>query len=217
LDPRASQGIKPTEDPLSKRGSKGTSTGPFNAMSGRGNRGGRTSNRATSRDQGRGDRAGGRSSSTAPKKQGMCATLGPHVFDHGDRGAADQFKVTWEKLTTHVATQYGTDIGTELATNVKFVIPKPSYPTDEVDCHAKAEIMLKELVNLLMSALENKADRIKDCIKANTKAKANVGSDPFLLVEKTNKMRVLDLEIANDEPIQLRDKAKTEYGSSTSS
>jgi hypothetical protein len=118
----------------------------------------------------------------------MCATLGPHVFDHGDRGAANQVKITWEKLITHVATQYGTDIATKQATNVKFIIPKPSYPTEEVDCHTKAEVIRKAMATLLKSALENEADRIKDQIKANTKGKIDVGSDPCLLVDKTNKI-----------------------------
>jgi hypothetical protein len=53
-----------------------------------------------------------------PKKRGMCAVLGSYVFDHGDKGAADQVKITWEKLTNRVAALYGTNIGTELATNV---------------------------------------------------------------------------------------------------
>ena len=191
----------------------GTSTAPFRTMSGRSNRGGRTSARGNGRGRGRGDRAGGRSSSTAPKKQGMCATLGSHVFDHGDRGAADQVKITWEKLTTHVATLYGTDIGTELTTNVKFVIPKPTYPEEEVERHDKAEVMRKDMATLLKSALENEANRIKDRIKANQKAKTDIGSDPYLLAEKTNKIRMLDLEIANDEPIQLKGEAKTKYDS----
>jgi hypothetical protein len=49
----------------------------------------------------------------------MCAALGSYMFDHGDKGAADQVKISWEKLTNHIATLYGTDIGTELATNTK--------------------------------------------------------------------------------------------------
>ena len=70
----------------------------------------------------------------------MCAALGSYVFDHGDKGAADQVKITWEKLTNHVATLYGTDIGTELATNVKFAIQKPQYSTDDIKKHEKAEV-----------------------------------------------------------------------------
>jgi hypothetical protein len=73
--------------------------------------------------------------------------------------------------------------------------------------------MRKEMATLLKSALENEADRIKDQIKANTKGKTDVGSDPCLLVDKTNKIRVLELEIGNDKPIQLRGKAKIEYDS----
>jgi hypothetical protein len=73
--------------------------------------------------------------------------------------------------------------------------------------------MRKDMATLLKTALKSKANRIKDRIKANTKAKVDIGSDPFLLAEKTNKIRMLDLEIENDEPIQLKGEAKTEYDS----
>jgi hypothetical protein len=57
------------------------------------------------------------------KKKGICAALGPYVFDHGDKSAPAQVKITWEKLGNYVATPFGTDIGTELGTNMQYTIP----------------------------------------------------------------------------------------------
>jgi hypothetical protein len=63
----------------------------------------------------------------------MCAALGSYVFDHDDKGAADQVKNTWEKQTNYVTTLYGTDIDTELATNTRISIPKPRYAQEDFE------------------------------------------------------------------------------------
>ena len=118
-------------------------------MSGRGSGRGRGSGKGGGRGKrgsgrGRSDRTGG-GTKTAGDKKGMCAALGGHVFDHGDKAAADQFKTTWEKLMTHVSTLYGTDIGTELGTGQKFVIPKPEYSEEAIRAHEEAEAERKEM------------------------------------------------------------------------
>jgi hypothetical protein len=58
-------------------------------------------------------------------KKGLCAALGSHVFDYGDKGSADQLRVSWEKLCNHVGTLYGQDISTKLCTGTTVHIPKP--------------------------------------------------------------------------------------------
>jgi NAD+--asparagine ADP-ribosyltransferase len=141
----------------------------------------------------------------------MCAALGSYVFDHGDKGVVDQVKITWEKPTNHVAILYGTDIGTELATNARIQIPKSTYSQQDIDRHDKVEIIRKDMATLLKDALVNEVSRLEDRIKMATRVNINVSSDPYLLVEKQNKIKLLQLEIDNDQPIQLRGKSKTEY------
>lgn len=134
-------------------------------MSGRNSGRGRGSGRGGGRGKrgsgrGRSDRTGGGTKADGGKK-GMCAALGGHVFDHGDKAAADQFKTTWEKLTTHVSTLYGTDIGTELGTGHKFVIPKPEYSDEAIKAHEEAEAQRKQMAELLRDAIKDEIDRIK--------------------------------------------------------
>jgi hypothetical protein len=133
----------------------------------------------------------------------MCAALGGHVFDHGDKAAADQFKTTWEKLTTHVSTLYGTDIGTELGTGQKFVIPKPEYSEEAICAHEEAEAERKEMAELLRDAIKDEIDRINLRIAKNESLGKDVGSDPVLLVEKKNDMRKAEIEMKRNEDLTL--------------
>jgi hypothetical protein len=61
---------------------------------GRGNRGGRDGNSRGGRGQGgrgRGNSYSGLSGALA-KHKGLCAALGIHVFDYGQKGAADKMR-----------------------------------------------------------------------------------------------------------------------------
>jgi NAD+--asparagine ADP-ribosyltransferase len=106
-----------------------------------------------------------------------------------------------EKLTNHVATLYGTDIGTELATNTRYHIPKPRYSYDKINQHEKAKVMRKEMATLIKDALENEVERIEKRINRAITSKTDAGSDPYLLVEKKNRMRMLQLEINTNQPM----------------
>ena len=79
-------------------------------MSGRGGRG-----------SGRGGRSGGHSGqnhgsssnytgASKSAKKGLCAALDGHIFDYGGKGATDQMRTSWEKLTQHVGATCGQDI-----------------------------------------------------------------------------------------------------------
>ncbi|MGL5934677.1 MAG: hypothetical protein ACRCZI_03530, partial [Cetobacterium sp.] len=90
----------------------------------RGARGrGRGSGRGTRGRGSQGRSGGSRTSSVSDKKKGLCAALGSHVFDYGDKASADQLRVSWEKLCNHVGTLYGQDISTELSTGTTVQIP----------------------------------------------------------------------------------------------
>ena len=51
---------------------------------------------------------------TQPRQKGLCAALGPHVFNYSHKGAADQMRGTWEKLVYHARTKFGSDVRNEL-------------------------------------------------------------------------------------------------------
>ena len=97
-------------------------------MSGRGNRNGSRGGRGgRGGGRGRGKGRGYSGSSGASKKQGLCAALGNYVFDYNNKGAADQMRVSWEKLYQYVGTQYGKDIMNELQNKQEVVIPQPEH------------------------------------------------------------------------------------------
>jgi hypothetical protein len=103
-------------------------------MSGRGRvRGGRGRG---GRGRGRGHNYSGTGAATA-KHRGLYSALGSHVFDYGQKAAADQMRTTWEKIFHHMGTIYGHDISNEQLLNKKTVtISEPEYTQDILDKHA---------------------------------------------------------------------------------
>ena len=96
-------------------------------MSGRGGRNGRGRGGGRGTSNGRGGRGRGTSYSgtgAAVKNKGLCAALSHHVFDYGQKGAADQMRTTWEKLVHHVGTIYRHDISNELQNKKTVVFSK---------------------------------------------------------------------------------------------
>jgi hypothetical protein len=109
-------------------------------MSGRGARQGRGGRGGRGAYNGRGGR--GRENyysctGTVAKHKGLCAALTYHVFEYGQKGAADQMRTTWEKIVHHVGTIYGHDISNELQNKKKVIIPKPEHTQDVLDKHAE--------------------------------------------------------------------------------
>lgn len=75
---------------------------------------------------------------TNKKSKGLCEALGDHVFDYGQKGAADLAKTSYEALVRHIGTTYGPDIGNELENRKTLVIPKPEYTQETVDRNVQA-------------------------------------------------------------------------------
>ena len=116
-------------------------------MSGRGNgRGGRTNGRGGRGRGGRG-RSGGRgqhyTGAPSTAKRGMCQGLGTHVFDYGQKAAADQMKTSWEKLVQYVGTTYGQDICNELQNKLTVTIAEPTYSAAILARHTTREALVR--------------------------------------------------------------------------
>ena len=115
-------------------------------MTGRGRGGGR-GGRGNSGRGGRGGRGPGRGQNytgarRAPK-QGLCAALGINVFDYGHKAAADQMRMSWEKLVQYVGTNYNQDICNELQNKVRVTIPEPTQSQAVLARHATREQMVR--------------------------------------------------------------------------
>ena len=70
---------------------------------------------------------GGNHTSSTGKKRGICATLGEHIFTHGEKGSADKFNNAKEKLAEHIGATCSQDIATEIQTGKVFKIKEPEH------------------------------------------------------------------------------------------
>jgi hypothetical protein len=77
------------------------------------------------------------STGAAVKHKGLCAALTSHVFEYGQKGAAEQMRATWEKIVHHVGAIYGYDISNELQNKKTVVIPKPEHTKDVMNKHTQ--------------------------------------------------------------------------------
>ena len=94
---------------------------------GRGGRAGRTSG-------GRGNAYMGSRAKTT--KVGLCKDLEGNVFDFGTTSAADQMRITQEKIAQYIGAKYGEDIANELQNKTTVVLPPPTYSSATMTRHA---------------------------------------------------------------------------------
>jgi hypothetical protein len=99
----------------------------FLTMAGRGGRGRATCGGRAGRGPG-----GGRGSSYSGVKSkltkvGLCKDLEANIFDFGTTSAADQMRITQEKIAQYIRTKYREDIANKLQNKLRVVIPAPAY------------------------------------------------------------------------------------------
>ena len=127
----------------------------------------------------------------------MCKELGKHVFDYGQKGAADQMQTTWEKIIIHAYTEYGQDIATELENRKKLVIEEPEYPQAALDRHAAYVQVHEDGRQRLKSAREKEVQALKIAVSKNVEGSA------IKLAELENQMAEADLVSPDDLRIKL--------------
>jgi hypothetical protein len=176
---------------------------------GRGNRGGRDGNSPGGRGRGgrgRGNTYSGLSGALA-KHKGLCAALGIHVFDYGQKGAAgDQMRTTWEKIVHHVGTIYGHDISNELQNKKTVIINEPKHTQDVLDKHAANEVRRQTQQTTL--------DQARLLQKTQLEAEAEAGTNmdaPMLLAILDNEIDEAIYQATLALPIKLGDMEQTHH------
>ncbi len=66
---------------------------------------------------------GGKAKST---KIGLCKDLEGNVYDFGTTSAADQMRITQEKIAQYIGVKYGEDIANELQNKTKVITLTPA-------------------------------------------------------------------------------------------
>ena len=187
-------------------------------MSGRGSGGrGRTQGRGRG---GRGGRGNGRgrgnshsSSAAAKTHKGQCAALGNHVFDYGQRGAADQTRTTWEKIVIYAGTIMAQDISNELQNRKTVVIPEPVHSQEILDRHQFTVIRKKAQSERIVKAKQAKCSALRKVIIKADAAKEEVESTDatMMLASLENEIEDETARAGRSIPIELDDTEKTKH------
>jgi hypothetical protein len=69
-------------------------------------------------------------------KVGLCKDLKGNVFNFGTTSAADQMRITQEKIAQYIGAKYGEDIANKLQNKTRTVFSAPAYPSATMTRHA---------------------------------------------------------------------------------
>ena len=173
---------------------------------GRGGRG-RAGNRGGNPGRGRGKGRGSNyASASTVKHKGLCAALGNHVFDYGQKGAADATRTTWDKIVHHAGTIYGHDISNELQNRKPVVIDPPEHTDEVLAKHAD-----KEARRLTQQARLSQARELRRLALETLVAAATDATAPMLLAILENEIEEAAYQATVDLPIKLTDEESTQY------
>jgi hypothetical protein len=109
--------------------------------------GGRNNGRGGHGRGGRGGRSRGRgqnyTGSDNAARKGLCANIGTHVFEYGQKYAANQILTSWENLAQYVGTNYGQDISNGLQNKITVILVEPVHTDDVLLKHSLRETMIR--------------------------------------------------------------------------
>jgi hypothetical protein len=178
-------------------------------MSGRGGRQGRGGRGGRGNTHSRGGRGRGNYYSSAGavvKHKGLCAALSNHVFDYGQKGAADQMRTTWEKIVHHVGTIYGHDISNELQNKKLVIISKPEHTPEVLAKHLERETRHANQILRLKDAREDKRSALSKEVVLDRDPDASMS-----LAILDNEIEEADYQATLKLPIKLDESEKTEH------
>ena len=176
-------------------------------MSGRGgrnsSRGGRGNSDRSGRGRGRGQNYTGTNKAS---KSGLCTTLGNNVFDYGHKAAADQMRMSWEKLVQYVGTNYGQDISNELQNKQTVTLAEPMHTPAVMTRHAIRERMIRAGQANLQQARLDQQTVLQAAVAAAVDPEA-----PMKLAILNNAIAEGNFEQNVEVPIEMTDSEKTQY------
>ena len=129
--------------------------------------------------------------------------LGPNVFDHGQKAAADQMQTSMEKITKCVGTARGQDISNELQNKIAVVIAELMHAPATLSRHAAPEAVIRAGQARIETAR----------LAQETTLLALVGTpedDPVQLATLQNEIPEGQHESSQPTPMQLADSGKTQ-------
>lgn len=172
----------------------------MSGRSGRTNgRNGRGSTARGGRGRGRGYNYTGAGGGT---KKGLCVTLGSHVYDYGQKNAADLMQTSWEKLVQYVGTTYGQDIANKLQNKNTVVLSEPVHAPSITARHTQRETVIRDgQVRILIARQAQEAVLLL----------ANNPDDTIRLAILQNEIATTQYELTVEVPIVMTESEKTQH------
>jgi hypothetical protein len=128
------------------------------------------------------------------------------VFDHGQKGAADQMRTTWENTVHHVGTVCDHDISNELHNKKTVIIQKPKHAQEALDEHAERETRHNNQERCLANAREDQETAPQAAVTAAADPEA-----PMLLALLENQIKEAAHQATVNLPIKLDKTKQTEH------
>jgi hypothetical protein len=169
---------------------------------GRGGRGRGSANRG-GRGRGRGQNYTGFANAS---KRGLCTNIGTHVFDYGQKSAADQMRTSWENLVQYVGTNYGQDSNNKLQNKVWVILTKPVHTDDVLAIHSVSEVVILNGQLNIQQARQAQETILKAAVQAGTYMDA-----PMKLAILQNEIAQGEFAASIEVPVVLTDSEKTEF------
>ena len=171
---------------------------------GRGRGGGRGGHAARGQGAGRGNTYDGKGKST---KTGLCKDLEGNIFDFGTTSAADQMRITQEKIAQYIGAKYGEDIANELQNKTRIVIPNPTYSSATLTRHAlRIALVRGQQATMSAARLSSRAS-----LEAEIQRDPNNRNLVTELAVLNNNIAQADFEAAQDVPIELTEQERIDY------
>ena len=101
---------------------------------------------------------------TGASGTGLCAALGDHVFDYGQKYAVILMRITWEKLLKYVGATYGQDISNELHSRSIVVIPEPVLSSAQLIRHKQREVLIRNVANNILIVCQAQEDIVEAAV-----------------------------------------------------
>jgi hypothetical protein len=137
-------------------------------------------------------------------------TLGGHVFDCGQKAAADQMRASWEKIAECVGATRGQDISNELQSEITVIIPEPTHSADVLNRNLTRSTVIRNGQNNLQRARLAGEGALQAAVTAGVDAGKPDAKATVDLATLQNEIASGNYELTEPIPLQLIDSEKTQ-------
>jgi hypothetical protein len=129
------------------------------------------------------------------------------VFDFGTTTAANQMRITQEKIAQYIGAKCGEDIANELQNKTRIVLSAPAYPSVMMTCHT----LWIALVRSQQTAMSTTRLSSHTLLEAEIALAPGNQSLVMELAKLNQDIAQADFEAAQEVPVKLNDQEQIGY------